>query len=70
MAVQVIKATRPTALPTTGIPAQEKIRTACYARVSTGSADQETSYEAQIEHYTNYINSQPNLIFVGAYAEM
>jgi hypothetical protein len=34
-----------------------KLRVAAYCRVSTDSEEQATSYEAQIEHYTNYIKS-------------
>ena len=32
-----------------------KIRVAAYCRVSTDSEEQASSYEIQIEHYTNYI---------------
>jgi len=32
-----------------------KLRVAAYCRVSTDSEEQATSYEAQVEHYTNYI---------------
>lgn len=34
-----------------------KIRVAAYCRVSTDSEEQASSYEIQIEHYTNYINA-------------
>ena len=34
-------------------------RVAGYARVSTDSDEQFTSYEAQVDYYTNYINSNP-----------
>ena len=37
-----------------------KLRVAAYCRVSTDSDEQATSYEAQVEHYTEYI--QKNLI--------
>ena len=68
MAVQVIKATKkPASLQAQG--SREKLRVACYARVSTDSEDQESSYEAQITHYTRYIQSSPNMVFVGAYAD-
>lgn len=33
-----------------------KLRVAAYCRVSTDSDEQATSYEAQIEHYTDYIS--------------
>ena len=34
--------------------AQKKLRVAAYCRVSTDSEEQETSYEAQVTHYTEY----------------
>ena len=34
-----------------------KLRVAAYCRVSTDSDEQATSYEAQIEHYTEYISN-------------
>ncbi len=39
------------------IKAQEKpkLRVAAYCRVSTDSDEQATSYEAQVEHYTQFI---------------
>ena len=48
------------ALP--GIPALaiQKKRVAAYARVSTNSEEQLTSYEAQVKHYTEYIKSKEN----------
>ena len=33
-------------------------RVAAYARVSTNSEEQLTSYEAQVKHYTEYIKSR------------
>ena len=35
-----------------------KRRVAAYARVSTGSEEQLTSYEAQVDYYTKYIKSK------------
>ena len=43
--------------------------TAAYARVSTDSDEQYTSYEAQVKYYTNYIQSKPNWEFVKVYAD-
>ena len=34
-----------------------KKRVAAYARVSTNSEEQQTSYEAQVDYYTKYIKS-------------
>lgn len=38
-----------------------KLRVAAYCRVSTDSNEQATSYEAQIEHYTEYIGKKSQL---------
>ena len=46
-----------------------KLRVAAYCRVSTDSDEQETSYEAQISHYTSYINSHPDWMLAGIYAD-
>ena len=67
-AVTVIPATRNkfTALPTTSIT---KRRVAAYARVSTDSDEQFTSYEAQIDYYTNYITKRDDWVFVKVYTD-
>lgn len=44
-------------------------RVAGYARVSTDSEEQLTSYEAQVDYYTNYINSKPEWQFVKVYTD-
>lgn len=70
MAVKVIKATRQ--LPGTGTGASrnvEKRRVAAYCRVSTDSDEQETSYEAQCRHYTEFIKENPTWEFAGIYAD-
>jgi len=46
-----------------------KLRVAAYCRVSTDSDEQSTSYEAQIEHYTAYINGHPDWELAGIYAD-
>ena len=48
---------------------QPKLRVAAYCRVSTDSDEQETSYEAQVQHYTDYIRSRPDWDFVEIYAD-
>ena len=48
---------------------QKKRRVAGYARVSTDNEEQATSYEAQMDYYTNYINSREDWIFVGMYSD-
>ena len=46
-----------------------KRRVAAYGRVSTDKDEQFTSYEAQIEYYTNYIKRNPEWEFVKVYAD-
>ena len=46
-----------------------KRKTAGYARVSTDSEEQLTSYEAQVDYYTNYIKSRPEWEFAGVYTD-
>lgn len=46
-----------------------KLKVAAYCRVSTDSDEQATSYEVQIEHYTNYIQSNPEWELAGIYAD-
>ena len=44
-------------------------RVAAYCRVSTLQEQQETSYEAQVNYYTEKINSNPEWVFAGIYAD-
>ena len=55
----------------TGVPksANVKRRVAGYARVSTDSDEQFTSYAAQVDYYTSYIKSNPNWAFVDVYTD-
>ena len=48
---------------------EPKLRVAAYCRVSTDSDEQATSYEAQVEHYTEYIQKNPDWEFAGIYAD-
>lgn len=58
--------------PITHLPAMASIkrRVAAYARVSTDSEEQLTSYEAQVDYYTRYIQSKPEWEFAGIYTDM
>lgn len=58
--------TRFTASP---ITEKKKRKVAGYTRVSTDHDDQFTSYEAQIDYYTNYINSRDDWEFVNVYTD-
>lgn len=48
---------------------QPRKRVAAYARVSTDSAEQLSSYEAQVEFYTRYIKGNPGWEFVDVYTD-
>lgn len=67
-AITIIPATKDrfTALPTASV-ARRKV--AGYARVSTDSEEQQTSYEAQVDYYTRYIQSREDWEFVGVYTD-
>ena len=50
--------------------ATKLLRVAAYARVSTNSEEQLTSYEAQVDYYTRYIQSKPDeWIFIEVYTD-
>lgn len=55
----------------TAAPIQTKVkrRVAAYARVSTDHEDQQNSYEAQCDYYTNYIKDNDEWEFAGIYAD-
>lgn len=55
-----------TALPTTSV---SRRKVAGYARVSTDSEEQQTSYEAQVDYYTDYIQSREDWVFAGVYTD-
>lgn len=46
-----------------------KLRVATYCRVSTDSDEQATSYEAHVEHYTEFIQKNVGWEFAGIYAD-
>lgn len=49
--------------------AAKRRKVAGYARVSTDHEDQQTSYAAQIDYYTNYIKNKPEWDFVEVYTD-
>ena len=51
------------------INSKKKRRVAGYARVSTDQEEQQTSYQAQVDYYTNYIKSRSDWEFAGLYAD-
>lgn len=66
--VRVIPATlnRATQAP---IASMSKRKVAGYARVSTDQEEQQTSYEAQVDYYTNFIKGREDWEFVSVYTE-
>ena len=66
--ITVIPATKSihTKAPTT---VKTRCRVAAYARVSTDSEEQLTSYEAQVDYYTKYIRNNPDWEFVEVYTD-
>lgn len=69
MAVQVMRLSETVDKLTASPLGRETRRAAAYARVSTDNADQLTSYAAQIEYYTEYIQSRDDLEFVRVYTD-
>lgn len=72
--VRTVRVIPPSIQPLTGMPAfaVRPRRVAAYARVSTNSEEQLTSYEAQVKHYTEYIQSKEqsdNWKFVSVYTD-
>jgi DNA invertase Pin-like site-specific DNA recombinase len=47
----------------------KKLRVAAYCRVSTDTDEQATSYDAQVDHYTEYIQKNPTWQLAGIYAD-
>ena len=66
--VTVLPATR-NRFTTAPIASVQKRRVAAYARVSTDSDEQLTSYEAQVDYYTHYIKERHDWTFAGMYAD-
>lgn len=67
-AVTVIPATT-NLFRTAQLDRSTKKRVAGYARVSTDNEEQLTSYEAQVDYYSNHIRSNPDWEFVDVYTD-
>ena len=68
--VTVIPAKKDTPLCALSTEAQTKLlRVAAYARVSTDSAEQLTSYRAQVDYYTRYITGHDGWELVEVYTD-
>ena len=66
--VRVIPATAPV-MSAQSKASMAKRRVAAYARVSTDSDEQLTSYEAQVDYYTKFIKSREDWEFVTVYTD-
>lgn len=66
--VTIIPATR-NLFSSAPVSEAKKRRVAGYARVSTDSEEQQTSYENQVGYYTAYINSRDDWELVGIYTD-
>lgn len=66
--VKIIPANKTIASGKRGVDVQ-KLKVAAYCRVSTDSEEQATSYDAQVEYYTNYINNRSDWEFAGIFAD-
>ncbi len=71
MAKKVIKkVTKINPVSTTASMAETSVKRVCaYCRVSTGSAEQQNSFEAQVEYYTRLIDERDGWVCVGIYAD-
>ena len=67
--VRVIPATAPVVSAQSKASAVKR-RVAAYARVSTDSDEQLTSYEAQVDYYTKFIKSREDWEFVTVYTDV
>ena len=47
----------------------KEMRVCAYCRVSTEEESQQSSYELQVQHYTQYINEHENWTLQGIYAD-
>ena len=66
MAVRVIRARNTDPVATMPTPIT---KAAAYCRVSTDSEEQESSYEAQVTHYTNFIQAHDGWELAGIFAD-
>ena len=67
MSVRVIKASK--GCVNARHDGRSRLRVAAYCRVSTDMEEQETSYEAQCQHYSSFIRSKPGWKLAGIFAD-
>lgn len=66
--ITVIESTKQLIQDSADCPSQ-KLRVAAYARVSTEQDEQQSSYEAQVKYYTDFIRNNPDWEFVDVFAD-
>lgn len=66
--ITIIESTKQMIQNAEGFQAQ-KLRVAAYARVSTEQDEQQSSYEAQVNYYTHFIQNNSDWKFVGVFAD-
>ena len=69
MKVTVIPAKKDIPVSMAGGVERKRLQVAAYARVSTNLEEQLTSYEAQVDYYTRYIQSKDEWDFVKVYTD-
>ena len=67
--VKIIPAKPHTGKTGSSVREKPRLRVAAYCRVSTDTEEQATSYETQVEHYTEYISKNPEWALAGIYAD-
>lgn len=66
---KVVREILPTVIAEEKARTKRQLRTAAYCRVSTDSDEQELSFEAQVEAYTDKIMSNPHWTMAGIFAD-
>ncbi len=69
MSVRMIPARRKQAVSPGSVPETARLKIAAYCRVSTDLEEQESSYEAQMAHYSEIIGKNPDWVLADIYAD-
>lgn len=67
--IKIVREILPTIKPEEKKQGYKQIRVAAYCRVSTDSDEQEMSFEAQVNYYTDKIMRNPEWSLAGIYAD-
>ena len=68
--VKTVREIAPTIIAQNSEKVHRQLRVAAYCRVSTDSDEQEMSFDAQVEFYTDKIMRNPEWKLAGIFAEM